>query len=208
MTPLYLITDRTQTAGRTLPAVVADALSGGVGMVQLREKDLCSRDLFELAKNLRELTRSFKASFIINDRTDIAQAVGAEGVQLGIGSIPVEKARTILGSRALIGYSAHSVAEALQAQAGGASFVTFGPVFDTASKRMYGSPLGLNKLAEAVSKLSIPVYGLGGIQKQNIYQVISTGCKGVALISAIISASNPQLAASELNDAIAETMKA
>ena len=118
---LYLITDRMQTAGRLLPAVVADALRGGLRAVQLREKDLTAGQLYYLAVELRQITREYGAKLLINDRIDVALAVAADGVHLGKASLPVPEARHILGHERLIGYSAHSVEEAVQAQQGGAA---------------------------------------------------------------------------------------
>ena len=124
---LYLITDRMQTAGRALPAVVADALNGGLRALQLREKDLGTYQLFELAGELRKLTREYGARLLINDRLDVALAVGADGVQLGRAGLPVSVARRLLGGDKIIGYSAHSLDEARRAEHDGADFVTFGP---------------------------------------------------------------------------------
>jgi len=189
---LYLITDRHQTAGRTLPAVVADALAGGVKVVQLREKDLSGRELFDLACELRELTRRHGARLLINERIDVALAAEADGVHLGAASIPVAAARSILGCDKLIGYSAHGTDEALAAQRDGADFVTFGPVYHTPSKAPYGPPLGVACLAEAVAALAVPVFALGGVAVHTIPEVIAAGASGVALISAIISAPDPE----------------
>jgi thiamine-phosphate pyrophosphorylase len=188
---LYLITDRTQTAGRMLPAVVADALRGGMRAVQLREKDLTGRQLFELAGELREITWKYDAKLLINDRVDIALAVGADGVHLGKAGLPVQKARSILGSEYLIGYSAHSAEEALQAQMDGADFVTIGPVYPTPSKAQYGVPSGLRVLAETARTARIPVFALGGVKHSSIGEVLAAGAHGVALISAVMSAPDP-----------------
>ncbi len=192
---LYLITDRTQTAGRELPAVVADALAGGVRTIQLREKDLTARQQFELAVQLRSLTRKCGARLMINERIDIALAVGADGVHIGADSLPVTAVRKMLGPDMLIGYSAHSVDEALQAECDGADFVTFGPVYHTPSKLKYGEPLGVSQLAAAVSALAIPVFALGGVKKASIAEVMATGCRGAAMISEIIAAADPHKAA-------------
>lgn len=189
--PLYLITDRRQTAGRTLTSVVRAALEGGIKAVQLREKDLPGRDLFVLAKELRGITREFGARLLINDRADIALAVDADGVHIGASSLPVREVRRLLGTR-LIGYSAHGAAEALQAAADGADFVTFGPVFFTPSKAAYGTPVGLEKLVEAAGKLKIPLFALGGIKLENIPDVMAAGADGIAMISAIIAANDPK----------------
>lgn len=199
---LYLITDRTQTAGRELPAVVADALASGVRSIQLREKDLSSSQQFELALQLRALTRVYNARLLINDRLDIALAVGADGVQIGANSLPLAEARRLLGSDMLIGYSAHALDEALRAEHEGADFVTFGPVFPTPSKLKYGAPLGLLQLSEVASSLRIPVFALGGIKDTSISEVMATGCHGVALISGIMSAVDPQKAATSLLEKI------
>ena len=190
---LYLITDRMQTAGRLLSAVVADALRGGLQAVQLREKDLTAGQLFELAVELRQLTRNYGAKLLINDRIDVALAVAADGVHLGKSSLSVSEARRILGSERLIGYSAHSADEAVQAQLDGADFVTLGPVYHTPSKAVYGEPLGLCVLTEAARIISVPVFALGGIKHASIAEVLSVGAHGVALISAIMAAPDPTL---------------
>ena len=199
---LYLITDRTQTAGRELPAVVADALIGGVRSVQLREKDLSACQQIELAVQLRSLTRQYNARLLINERIDIALAIGADGVHLGSESLPVAQARRLLGPELLIGYSAHAVDEALRAEQDGADFVTFGPVYHTPSKLKYGEPLGVSRLAAAISALTIPVFALGGVKKTSISDVMATGCHGVAMISEIIAASDPQSAATSILEKI------
>ena len=195
---LYLITDRHQTAGRPLTDVVRAALQGGVRAVQLREKDLPDDELLELAGNLRRLTRESGAHLLINSRIDICRAVGADGVQLGVSGISVDEARRALGDRLLIGYSAHSLAEACSAQSAGADFVTFSPVFHTPSKAAHGEPVGLDRLREACETLAIPVFALGGVKQDSIAEVMAAGARGVALISAIITASDPLTAASSL----------
>jgi thiamine-phosphate pyrophosphorylase len=192
-----------QTAGRTLPAVVADALRGGLHAVQLREKDLSSCQLFELAVELRAVTREYGAKLLINDRVDIALAVGADGVHLGKASLPVAVARHMLGSARIIGYSAHSVDEARNAERDGADFVTFGPIFATPSKAAYGEPLGLTRLAEAASALTIPVFALGGVKISSVDEALSAGARGIALISAIFSAQDPTAETESLRRMIA-----
>jgi thiamine-phosphate pyrophosphorylase len=182
-----------QTAGRLLPAILADALRGGVQAVQLREKDLAAGQLFKLAFELRQLTRDYGASLLINDRIDVALASDADGVHLGKASLPVAEARRILGDDRLIGYSAHSVEDALQAQRAGADFVTLGPVYLTPSKAQYGEPLGVNVLSEAARLVSIPVFALGGIKLSTVNEVLSAGSHGVALISAVMAAPNVML---------------
>lgn len=188
---LYLVTDRKNTRGRELSRVVEEALRGGVKAVQLRGKDLTSRDLYAIAYELRKLTAHHDARLFINDRIDIALAVGADGVHLGTSSIPVHRARKILGDKQLIGVSCHNRISALNAQEKGADFITFGPVFYTPSKAAYGDPVGVDKLAEIIELLRIPVYALGGVNRKNVSQVIEAGAHGIALISAILAADDP-----------------
>lgn len=201
---LYLITDRHQSGGRPLIEVVRGALEGGVKAVQLREKDLSGAELFRLAVELRRVTREFAARLIINDRPDIALAADADGVHIGTNSLPAAAVRRLMGEGKLIGYSAHSIDEALRAQAAGADFVTFGPVYPTPSKAPYGEPCGVKKLAEAVSALHIPVIALGGISRANISEVLSSNTRGVAVISAVIAAEDPRGAAASLLTKIEE----
>ncbi|MDA8326592.1 MAG: thiamine phosphate synthase [Nitrospiraceae bacterium] len=190
---LYLITGGKPSSGELLEAVGL-ALEGGVGAVQLRMKDLPARELLKLALRLRELTERYRARLFINDRLDIAIASGADGVHLGVNGIPPEAARKAAmmssqgGQELMIGVSTHSLKEAESAQKSGADFITFGPVFDTPSKRIFGPPLGVSRLAEVVRAVDIPVLAIGGIKLGNIKEVISAGASGAALISGILGA--------------------
>jgi thiamine-phosphate pyrophosphorylase len=195
---LYLITDRNGCNGRDLGSTTAEALLGGVKAVQLREKDLSSRELFTLASQLRALTIRSNSRLIINDRVDIALAVAADGVHLGHGSMPVREARRLLGSEKLIGFSCHNRQEALTAQEEGVDFITFGPVFHTPSKAAYGDPVGLNELGEISRLLSLPVFALGGIKLSNANQTMAAGVHGIAMISAILAAENPRAEAAAM----------
>lgn len=195
---LYLVTDRSQTRGRDLLSVVEQALAGGVNAVQLREKDLSGKELFELAEKMRRLCDRYDAGLFINDRIDVALAVDAAGVQLGKTSIPLKDARALLGPARLLGYSAHSLEEAQAAQADGADFLLFGPVYFTPSKAQYGAPQGQDAAKKIVEKVSLPVYAIGGIRPESIEEMQRIGVRGVALISAIISADDPKLAAQSM----------
>lgn len=201
---LYLITDRHQSGGRTLVDVVGRAFEGGVRAVQLREKDLSAAALYRLATDLRRLSSECNAKLIINGRLDIALAVDADGIHIGINSLPVSVARRILGKDKIIGYSAHAIDEALAAEAAGADFVTFGPVYQTPSKAEYGEPCGVKKLAEAASALKIPVIGLGGITVSRVSETLSANVGGIAVISAIMAADDPCAAAASLLNKIEE----
>lgn len=192
---LYLVTDRTQTRGRDLLWVLEQALAGGVTAVQLREKDLAGKELFQLAEQTRRLCDRHEAALFINDRIDVARAVDAAGVQLGKASLPIETARSLLGPQKIIGYSIHSLEEGQQAERSGADFVVFGPLYFTPSKARFGRPQGLTALRRTVDTLALPVYAIGGITAENTSQVQSAGARGVALISAIIGAEAPRDAA-------------
>ncbi|MDA8087957.1 MAG: thiamine phosphate synthase [Nitrospiraceae bacterium] len=185
---LYLITGGPASG---LLEAVGLALEGGVRAVQLREKDLPVRELLDLALRLRELTWRHRARLFINGRVDVAIAARADGVHLGAAGMPPEAARGAMvraGKELMIGVSTHSLKEADAAQRAGADFITFGPVFDTPSKRPYGPPLGPARLAEAVMAVNVPVFAIGGIKYSGLKEVISTGVSGVALISGILGA--------------------
>ncbi len=184
---LYLITDRKITKFPLVEAI-EKALRGGIRAVQLREKDLPVRELLQLAEEVRDITGEYGCKLFINDRADVAIAVGADGVHLGGKSMPADAVRRVVGKDMLIGVSTHSIEEALNAQRQGADFVTFGPVFDTPSKRKYGPPQGVGRLEEVVRNLKIPVFALGGIKENNIPDVLNTGAFGISMISAVLGA--------------------
>lgn len=192
---LYLVTDRKNTGGRPLTDVVEAALRGGVGAVQLREKDLAARELCELAVALRPICSRYNAALLINDRIDVALAANADGVHLPVDSFRSDDARRLLGPDKLIGASTHSVDEAGAAAMAGADFVVFGPLFDTASKRAYGKPLGVDAVDEVVRRVSVPVLGIGGISSERAASVCARGGAGVAAISGILQAADPEAAA-------------
>jgi thiamine-phosphate pyrophosphorylase len=160
---LYLITDRHQTAGRPLLSVLDRALCAGVKAVQLREKDLGTKPLVELAGEVLSLTRKHGGLLFINDRVDLVMALGADGVHLRSDSMPVQAARRVLGPTRLIGASVHSVEEVLKAETEGADFVVLGPIYDTPSKRLHGDPIGLHLLEEASQQSHIPIFAVGGL---------------------------------------------
>lgn len=198
---LYLITDR-KVAKVPLVDAVRLALEGGVKAVQLREKDLPVRELLAVAKDLRKLTREHHAKLFINDRVDVAIGVEADGVHLGVESIPCSAARKLVGKKMLIGVSTHSLEEAKRAKSEGADFITFGPVFDTPSKRGFGAPLGTQKLGEVVREVSLPVFGLGGVNGRNLGDVLYTGARGVAMISAILASKNIRKTAKDMMEVV------
>jgi len=204
---LYLVTDRHQTAGRPLLPLLRETLEAGLRAVQLREKDLSTRSLLELAFEVRALTRAHGARLLINDRLDLAMAVEADGVHLRADSLPVAAARRLLGPKRLIGVSAHSAAEVERAESEGADFVVLGPIYATPSKLAYGLPIGLGPVEEAARLCRLPIFAIGGVTAARIDDVRRAGARGVAVISAILSAESVAAATRQCLDALAASPK-
>lgn len=195
---LYLVTDRTLTNGRNLIDIVTAAVSGGVSCVQLREKECSTREFMAQAKQLKDFLRPKEVPLIINDRVDIALAVGAEGVHLGQQDMPLRDARRLLGEHIVIGISAESVEDAVNAEKEGADYIGISPVFSTDTKTDIATPLGLRGVEEIRSLVEVPLVGIGGINLSNCNDVINAGAHGIAVVSAIIAAECPETAARNL----------
>jgi len=188
-----------------LAAALRVALAGlppGAVAVQLREKQLPGRDLLALARALQAVCGPARQPLLVNDRLDVALAAGAAGAHLPAAGVPPEEARRLLAPGALVGVSCHSAEDVARAAAGGADFATFGPVFDTPSKRRYGAPVGLSRLAEA-ARLGLPLLGLGGVDLANAAQVVAAGAHGVAAVRAWLGARDPGAAVRALLSACA-----
>lgn len=195
---LYLVTDRHQTGGRPLRDVVHAALRAGVRAVQLREKDLPARSLLALARDLAGLATTYDARVLVNDRADVCLASGSAGVHLPAAGLPVSAARGLVGPDRLIGRSAHSADEAARAEENGADFVVLGPIFDTPSKRAFGPPVGLGELERARMRCRVPLFGIGGITKDRVRDVLKAGARGVAVVGSLMAAEDVERAAREL----------
>lgn len=205
---LYLITDRKRYRDdRSFLKAVDDALSAGVRALQLREKDLPTRRLLDMAAALRDLTAARGAKLFINDRADIARCVGADGVHLARSSMPVAAVRRVVGEAALIGASTHGIPEAVSAEADGADFITFGPLYATPSKLQYGPPLGLVLLRQARAAVSIPIFGIGGIGPSEAADVLSAGADGVAVISGIFGQADVGAAVARFTGALSRKQR-
>lgn len=181
---VYLITDCKRFKEDRLLENIEAALQGGARDLQLREKELPLKDLHALAVVLRQMTERYGARLYINDRVDIANMVGADGVHLPENGLPANEVKACY-PHLLVGVSTHSLGGAKQAQKNGADFITFSPIFETPSKKEYGPPQGLDRLREVCRETKIPVLALGGISKDRVTPALDQGAFGVALISGI-----------------------
>lgn len=195
---LYLVTDRDLFPGISLAQAVEQAIRGGVTVVQLREKKASSRDFYTLAMEIKKTTDCYSVPLIINDRLDIALAVDAAGVHIGQDDLPSRAARQVLSGRGkILGVSAATAAEALQAQADGADYIGAGSVFATGTKKDV-RPLLREELKKMKQAVSIPVVAIGGINQNNVRLLEGTGIAGIAVVSAILGSDDPQKAAADL----------
>ncbi len=195
---LYLVTDRSFLRGRKLSEVVEEAILGGVTIVQVREKELSTKQFYNIALEVKEVTDKYKIPLIINDRIDIALAVDADGVHLGQDDMPLKIARKIIGKNKIIGISAGNVAEAKEAEKDGADYIGIGAVFFTGTKKDIDKPIGLEGLKTIVHSVNIPSVAIGGVNKNNSEDVIKTGANGISVISAILNNDDVKKAAKEL----------
>jgi thiamine-phosphate pyrophosphorylase len=194
--PLYLITDG--SAPKRIPAAVRAALRGapdGSVLVQLRAKGCELSQLYDIALELRATCTAHSAGFVVSDRADLAQAIGADGVQLPERALPVAAVRRLLGPAALIGLSCHDAVGLASAASGGASFATLSPVFPSPHK---GTPLGIARFSELVKVAALPIYALGGVDASQASALRRAGASGLAVISAVFSSPDPAAAVSGL----------
>lgn len=194
----YLVADPDHCRG-DLPAAVESALRGGVTMVQLRAKHLSDLETLSLALQLAALCANVDVPLLVNDRLDIALAAKADGVHLGVDDLPLEAARNLGGSNFVIGYSPESSDQLRSAKARGADYLGIGPVFGTQTKSDAGVALGLQEFTNRIRLGGLPSVGIGGITAANVRSVIEAGADGVAVVSAILGAVDPESAARQLS---------
>jgi len=201
---LIVITDPDCGAGRSIVDVTRAALRAGAPSIQLRGKDLPAREQVELARALLALTRPAGALLWVNDRLDVALAAGADGVHLGQDDIPLQATRRIVPPGFLVGISAETPELAQAAERGGADYVGTGPVYPTGSKADAGDAVGRERIAEVSRAVRIPIVAIGGISESNAADVIRAGAAGVAVISAVMRAAEPESATRALLRAATE----
>ena len=199
---LYLVTDRDLSLGRSLEWVVEKAVKGGTTMVQLREKDLETRPFIETGLSLMRLLKPYGVPLLINDRVDVALAVGADGVHLGQNDMPYAMARKILGQEAIIGISVENYEQAEEAKGLDADYIAVSPVYTTPTKEELTEELGLEGVQKISAMCPQPVVGIGSIKAHNAGAVIRAGADGIAVVSGICSADDPGQAARELRQAV------
>lgn len=185
--PLYAMADTLDRPDPSYPAVAEQLCAGGARLLQLRVKRRPSRDFLSDAIEVGRICRRHGATFIVNDRLDVALAAEANGVHLGQDDLPLPAARRLCGAGTIIGVSTHSLAQALAAQAAGADYVGFGPLFGTTSKATGYTPRGLDRLAEVCDRLTIPVVAIGGITTARAPAALAAGAAAVAMIGALVS---------------------
>ncbi|MCY6960022.1 thiamine phosphate synthase [Clostridium brassicae] len=199
---LYLVTDRSFLNGRGFKECVEQAIEGGVTLIQLREKNISTREFLAIAFQIKEITSKYNVPLLINDRIDIALAVDADGVHLGQSDMPINSARKILGENKIIGISANTLNEALEAESCGANYLGLGPIFYTTSKKDINTPIGLDGLKEITKKIKIPCVAIGGINSSNTKEIMESGVNGISVISAILGEEYIKQASEKLNTII------
>ena len=199
---LLLVTDRHLVRGRSLSTVLSQAIMAGVPAMQLRERDLPTGELLPLAQEIHSLTVPRSVPLILNDRVDLVLALNLDGVHIRANSLPVSVARRPIGPNRLIGVSTHSVEAVQQANHDGADYIIFGPIFDTPSKRSFGTPLGLDVLADVCRNSMVPIFAIGGITSERVRDVRRAGAHGVAVIGALLTSVDISSAIREFNTAL------
>lgn len=199
-TTLYFITDSTPYNEEEFLERVEKALSGGVTIMQLREKDRTTREYISLAEKVHSIAQKYKVPLIIDDRADVALAVGAEGVHLGQSDMPIDTARKIVGDKMIIGATTKTVEQALEACKNGADYLGVGAIYPTTTK-VKTVLTSVDTLKDIVKAVSVPVNAIGGLNKDNIDVLKDSGISGICAVSAIMKADDPQTAARELKQA-------
>ena len=200
---LYFITDSTGFTEKEFLSKIEQAMEGGITLIQLREKNKTTAEYIKLAEKVHHLTKEYGVPLIIDDRVDIAAAIGAEGVHLGTDDMPIGTARRILGKDYIIGATAKTVERATEAAAQGADYLGVGAIFPTTTKvKTVITPVGV--LTEICSAVSVPVCAIGGLNKDNINVLTGIPISGICVVSAIMKSHNPKNSAQKLSERMKE----
>jgi thiamine-phosphate pyrophosphorylase len=199
---LHLLTDTVLQASYSHVDLTRLAIAGGADTIQLRQKTGTTREMIEVAREMKRVCAAAGVTFIVNDRVDVAIAAEADGVHLGQDDFPIQLARTLLGGDRVIGGSAGTLEEALKCQSEGADYVGCGPVYPTTSKHDAGPASGLSLLKQVMARVSLPVIAIGGITAENAPEVMATGIHGIAVISAVCCQLDPEAATKTLRRAM------
>lgn len=202
-TTMYFITDSTNLSEDEFLFRVEEACKGGVTLIQLREKDRTTREYISLAQKVHKITQRYDIPLIIDDRVDVALAVDAEGVHVGQSDMPVKLARQLMGKDKIVGATAKTVPQALEAYEQGADYLGVGAIYPTTTK-VKTVLTGVDTLKEIVKAVPIKVNAIGGLNKDNIGVLRNSGIDGICVVSAIMKADNPCIAAKELREAFDE----
>ncbi len=189
---LYAIIDPAQAGGRSIDEVAAALLAAGIKLIQIRDKNASSGELYRSAQRLAESVRKAGATFIVNDRADVARAVDADGVHVGQDDLPVESARTLVGPEKIVGFSTHVLEQVREADQSTANYIAFGPIYPTLSKKNPDAVVGLAGLREARKATRKPLVAIGGITLENARAVIEAGADSVAVIRDLVGAAEIQ----------------
>ena len=195
---VYLVTDRELARGRTTLEIAGAAIRGGVSCIQLREKMCSTREFIDESLAIRSLLARHGIPLIINDRVDVALAVKADGIHLGQKDMPCRMARQIIPESMIVGISVESLDDAIAAQKDGADYLGVSPIYPTPTKTDTAQPLGLKGLRSIRSEVDLPLVGIGGLNADNVEAVIHNGADGVAVVSAIVAADDPEAATRDL----------
>ena len=196
---VYLVTDRRNKTDEEFLNIIEEAIKGGTNIVQLREKDASTKEFYDLALRVKEITSKYGVPLLINDRIDIALAVDSEGVHIGQDDMPADIAREIIGEDKILGVSASTVEEAKKAEMDSADYIGSGAVFPTATKDDADS-VSKDELKEIADSIDIPVVAIGGITLKNASTLKGSGIAGFSVVSAIMSAEDPKEASKKLKE--------
>ena len=199
---VYLVTDRELARSRSTLEIAVAAIRGGVSCIQLREKTCSTREFIDEALSIRPLLARHGIPLIINDRVDVAMAVKADGIHLGQKDMPCTMARQLVPENMIIGISVESLDDAIAAQNEGADYLGVSPIYPTPTKTDTAKPLGLEGLQSIRSKVNLPLVGIGGLNAGNAEAVIHNGADGVAVVSAIVAADDPEAATRNLTEIV------